>query len=536
MEKAYISLYRRYRPQTFRDVTGQDTAVELICRAVTKGNAAHAYLFSGPRGCGKTTVARLLAKAVNCENRGENCEPCNLCGTCRSITDGNCLDVVEIDGASNNGVADIRDLKSHVDLATFSCPRKIYIVDEVHMLTKEAFNALLKTLEEPPDSVMFILATTEPLKVPVTVRSRCQHIPFRSIGLEDMVKRLSFVADKEKLTWDKEAIWEISRQADGSLRDGLSLMEQAVSLGDGTIGEDVVARITGGGNHAELCRWLQSFSAQAESLVSLEEMFLKGASVERVANGLYRIFRDLWIVARWGHKGLSALNVSPWEGEFLKECSSRWDEACLRRLMELLASLIAEAKRGLEKDVFSGIVLSAMVPQEPRSRLEPRNEAEPKPGVVPETVSKPGDRDIFMDRYFDAVPHLVAALAFCRVDRDGENLSISVPEDRRYSFELLTGDRNAYLLQSLLAEEGFEGTVSVCWNGKKLDFSPLSQVDVVKVPAASAEPEENKDDRHDENGEGLEWAIRAVRSQTPADVLYIRRDDDPERDEDLGGE
>lgn len=175
----YISLYRRYRPQSFSDMIGQSAAISVVTRAIQSGAVGHAYLFSGPRGCGKTTVARLFAKAVNCPDR-KGAEPCNECQTCRAIVEGSCLDVVEIDGASNNSVDEIRDLKERVALASFTCPYKIYIIDEVHMLSISAFNALLKTLEEPPERVVFILATTAPYKVPATIRSRCQHIPFHT--------------------------------------------------------------------------------------------------------------------------------------------------------------------------------------------------------------------------------------------------------------------------------------------------------------------------------------------------------------------
>ncbi len=190
----YVSLYRKYRPQTFSEVVGQDAATNLLRASFLDGRLGHAYLFSGPRGCGKTTAARLLAKIVNCENPTPAGEPCCVCRSCIAVVGGDHMDVMEIDGASNRGIDQIRELKSHVGLASFMGRSKVYILDEVHMLTMEAFNALLKTLEEPPSSVLFIFATTEPHKVPVTIRSRCQHIPFHRIGAEDMVAHLKHIA------------------------------------------------------------------------------------------------------------------------------------------------------------------------------------------------------------------------------------------------------------------------------------------------------------------------------------------------------
>ena len=233
----YISLYRRYRPQTFSDMVGQSAAVGVLLESLREGSLGHAYLFSGPRGCGKTSAARLVAKSLDCLNRGEDCEPCGVCENCRAA--GEHLDVIEIDGASNRGIGEIRDLKSHVSLKALSASYKVYIIDEVHMLTDAAFNALLKTLEEPPANVVFLLATTEPHKVPVTIRSRCQHIPFHRITIADTVSRLKHVCSQENIEADEEGIWEIARQADGALRDALSLLDQC-AVTDRPIGEQEV--------------------------------------------------------------------------------------------------------------------------------------------------------------------------------------------------------------------------------------------------------------------------------------------------------
>ena len=275
----YLTLYRRYRPQRFADVVGQDSAISVIRNAISQGNVGHAYLFSGPRGCGKTSVARLIAKAVNCTSLQSDCEPCGTCESCISITNGSNLDVVEIDGASNNGVDEVRELKSHVALSPFSSKYKVYIIDEVHMLSLAAFNALLKTLEEPPESVIFILATTEPYKVPVTIRSRCQHIPFHRISEQDILSRLSAVADKEGIEAEEEALLEIARQADGAMRDALSFMEQAVALDKEFVTLENVNNLLGGASYSELEKLFHLFrNGMPSAYKELLGIFSRGAS------------------------------------------------------------------------------------------------------------------------------------------------------------------------------------------------------------------------------------------------------------------
>lgn len=556
----YLSLYRRYRPQSFEDVTGQDRAVTVIAQAVKKGNVGHAYLFSGPRGCGKTTVARIFAKAVNCESPGEKGEPCNLCRSCKSITEGNCLDVVEIDGASNNRVDEIRDLKSHVGLASFSCPWKVYIIDEVHMLSIGAFNALLKTLEEPPESVLFILATTEPFKVPVTIRSRCQHIPFHSISIEDMVKRLEFVVAAEGVEAQDEALWEIARQADGGLRDGLSLLEQALAMTDGHLSLESVEKLVGGGGHGELCRWVKNFASEDgfESLVALDDMFLRGASVERVLSGLYRIFRDLWIISRWGSKGLDALNPSPWESSFFKEVVSRWDEPFFREMMDLCGSLMPQSRRGLRKDVFSGMIVSAMIPPsstQDRAKIETEQKT-PSPSPEPETAPHrlqekpvpslppvlepewdPSKTPPLFSRFGD-MPHIVSVLAFCSIVKDDLTYKVYVPDERQYSFEMLSGERVAYILQSALADEGWNGDLSLIWKGEVRVFPSLSSVKPQDLPVPlvdSSQQEHRAEDKveppRDETG--VLRALRTVRSHVSGEILYFRKDDEADKEDEV---
>lgn len=353
----YISLYRRYRPQTFSDMVGQSAAVGVLMESLREGSLGHAYLFSGPRGCGKTSAARLVAKSLDCLNRKDDCEPCGVCENCRAIAAGEHLDVIEIDGASNRGIGEIRDLKSHVNLKPLSAAYKVYIIDEVHMLTEQAFNALLKTLEEPPSNVVFLLATTEPHKVPVTIRSRCQHIPFHRITIADTVDRLKYVCAQENIEAEDEAVWELARQADGALRDALSLTEQAVALGRGRLSLDSVKELTGGSSRTELEKWVtQMRAAPQEAASALHSIMARGISSERLCESLFVLFRDLWLYSLWGEKALEALETSTAERDYLASEAAHWDASKLRAACELCNGLLPRAHYGMKGDIFSGVV------------------------------------------------------------------------------------------------------------------------------------------------------------------------------------
>ncbi len=237
------ALYRKWRSQTFAELIGQEHITQTLQNAIETNRIAHAYLFTGPRGTGKTSTARILAKAVNCT--GEGVKPCNACPTCLAVTEGRLMDLIEIDAASNTSVDDIRDLRDKVGFRPSEAKTKFYIIDEVHMLSKSAFNALLKTLEEPPEHVIFVLATTEPEKIPATITSRCQRFDFRRIKVEDVAARLRFILEQEDLRADDAALTFIARQGGGSMRDAISLMDQLTAYGQETITLELVHSVLG---------------------------------------------------------------------------------------------------------------------------------------------------------------------------------------------------------------------------------------------------------------------------------------------------
>jgi len=291
---AYIALYREWRPQLFRDIVGQEHVTRTLQNALRDSRFAHAYLFNGPRGTGKTSAAKILAKAINCEN-GPAEEPCNECHACIGITRGTIMDVMEIDAASNRGVDEIRDLRDKVKFAPTEVRYKVYIIDEVHMLTTEAFNALLKTLEEPPHHVMFILATTEPHKLPATIISRCQRFDFRRIMGRQIVDRLRYIAGEKDVQVEEEAYWLVARAAEGGMRDALSIFDQVIAFGDdGVKAEDIVAMVgaIGSDKLAKIARGLVERNAP-EVLGHLAELLDKGKDVGQLMHDLIIYFRDL---------------------------------------------------------------------------------------------------------------------------------------------------------------------------------------------------------------------------------------------------
>lgn len=339
---AYVALYRRWRPESFADLVGQEHISRTLSRAVTSGQISHAYLFTGPRGTGKTSTAKILARALNCAE-GPTLTPCGVCDSCRSISDGSSMDVFEIDAASNRGIDEIRDLRESVKFAPTEGHYKIYIIDEVHMLTTEAFNALLKTLEEPPERVIFILATTEPHKVPATIQSRCQRYDFHRITVTEIRDRLIYVCKESDIAAEEDALDIIAAQADGGMRDALSILDQCMALAEGTLTAERVQEALGLVGRAWIRRMAGEIAARdaAALIAQLSELLQSGRELKQVLAELAQHFRRLMIAGVGG--AVSAAELCAGDAEELRMDAAQFTQeeimAILRRLNETMQEL-----------------------------------------------------------------------------------------------------------------------------------------------------------------------------------------------------
>lgn len=340
---AYQALYRVYRPQSFNDVVGQQHIIKTLQNALVQEKFSHAYLFSGPRGTGKTTAAKILAKAVNCE-KAPIAEPCNECATCRGITDGSISDVIEIDAASNNGVDEIRDIRDKVKYAPSAVRYKVYIIDEVHMLSIGAFNALLKTLEEPPAHVIFILATTEPHKIPLTIISRCQRFDFKRISPEDIVYRMKEVLGSEELEVSEDALYEIAKASEGGMRDALSLLDQSISYSSDKVSLEDVLSITGAVSQSFIVKIVQAIFNKniVEALDSVESLIKNGKDPARFVEDLIFYYRDV-LLYQASEENAYLLEKAAVNEEF-KELSSKMDSAFIYKVIAELNQTQQEMK------------------------------------------------------------------------------------------------------------------------------------------------------------------------------------------------
>jgi DNA polymerase-3 subunit gamma/tau len=478
---AYQVLARKWRPQTFEEVMGQEPITRTLQNALAAGRVAHAFLFSGPRGVGKTSVARILAKALNCE-AGPTPHPDNTCQLCQEITNGSSLDVLEIDGASNRGIDEVRDLREKIKYLPTQGKHRVYIIDEVHMLTKEAFNALLKTLEEPPAHAIFILATTEPHKVPVTIMSRCQRYDFRRIPTGVIQSHLAKLADQEGWQIDPEGLALVARAAEGGLRDAQGFLDQVVTFGGDGVSVPEIARILGVTDRGALLGALTAIvDRHGPDLLNLiEELYNQGQDLGRFYQDLILYARHL-LVAGLHPEARHLAAVADTEWDALIRLASRVPAVHLHNLMSVLLQGEEELKRAPQPRLALEVLLLRVIHLEPvlplaewlarlstlEKRLESRpwggNEAtagerQPRPGSLPAgdpaalPPSLPADADLHgqWQAFLQFVQEkengpLYGKLAQCRLVERSEN-SLKIAAGRPWN---ANGARHQARLQEL---------------------------------------------------------------------------------------
>ncbi|MBI2343802.1 MAG: DNA polymerase III subunit gamma/tau [Deltaproteobacteria bacterium] len=542
----YQALARKYRPQTWGEVIGQDHVTQTLQNAVVQQRLHHAYLFCGARGVGKTTVARLLAKTVNCVQRGASSEPCNACESCREITNGHALDVQEIDGASNTGVDDVREIRERIQYLPAETRYKVYIIDEVHMLSKAAFNALLKTLEEPPPHVLFIFATTEPQKIPATILSRCQRYDFRRVAAEEIVSTLRHIATAEGMTVGDDLLHLLAYEAEGGLRDAESLFDQVIAACGTAVTVPQVRNLLGLTDRImllELVRAIVKRDAKT-ALGHLETAFQSGGNLPQLAHDLLEFFRHLWVRVSCGelpHRatmptdeveavetlacGMTVEEGAQWfailfrgidsviRGRFPKLAM----EAVLLQMVQVtpmtsISALIDRVEAMLATGAGTQTPTSAAtMPQTPTSRASapsaaaqgraPINAPSPAPSVAGSAEASAGEPGFAWNAFFQKLrrsrPQLASIVEHGHVQRaDVERVELRFPRDSLYAAMLQEADRLAQF--EALVHEQFGSTCRV----------QIRQIDgLTSAERQATVRAERQKDQHRRHSAALEHAL-----------------------------
>ena len=512
--RMYQALYRKWRPQSFSDVVGQSAVTDTLAKQIELGKTSHAYLFSGSRGTGKTTCAKILAKAINCENPFHG-NPCNKCPSCVGITSGEIMDVVEIDAASNNGVDYVRDLRDEAVYSPANVKKRVYIIDEVHMFSTSAFNALLKIMEEPPEHVAFILATTELHKVPATIASRCQRFIFKRIPLSAISERLQFIARSEGAELETSAADYIASLSDGAMRDALSLLDQCISVGDGKVGAETVENVVGLAGKRQTFDMALAIAERdlAKTLTFLNDIYTSGKNLTSVLTELAEVFRDVLITKTAAGEDLPRLSARYTDGE-LKTLADEFDslrlvsaieqlqsatsaiaassnkridaELCCVRLCEgaasadvdLLISRVSELESKLARGDFK--VKSVGVENKPRPANEPQKASEKVPekkpvqqsAPAPKAQSSSGDaKEIWNSILTVAKKSLSPGVSplFAGVLATLSENTLSLSSDNAFVLQMLTRSENMDILRSAAATAAPGINITA---GKKVEVKP----------------------------------------------------------------
>ena len=448
---AYIVFARKYRPQTFDEVIGQEHVTKTLKNALKEGKIGHAYLFSGPRGVGKTSVARILAKALNCE-KGVTPEPCNLCNRCREITEGRSVDVLEIDGASNRRIEEIRNLREGIGYAPANSRYKVYIIDEVHMLTNEAFNALLKTLEEPPPHAVFIFATTEPHKVPPTILSRCQRFDFRKLTTGEILTRLKEIKEKENINITDQALTLIATRADGALRDAEVILEQLTAYTEGSIDIPDIKEVFGFIDRAFYIELIKGVVEQDDRKIvsQIENIFEQGFDLKEFVVGLIDFLREL-LLTKLEVKNPFSLEEDP----EIKKIAISTDEDILVGML----NLSVELERSLRYISYSRALIElyllkmaripyikkidTLIEGIEKGTEKKRETVERKPSPVKEEEPLSGQEIWFklkseiLKEGNGAIKTFVSSVIYGDFDRENKRLILSNPRRFNYSDNLI---------------------------------------------------------------------------------------------------